>query len=314
MKRLFLHVGLNKTGTSSIQNFLGKNREKLSENGVLYPKLFLQDGAHHKISDPRNFSLIDRLHDEAADAHTVILSSEALYQDVNLPRIVGALKDFDIKGVIYLRPHIPLLTSWYQQNVQAGNCTAQLSNYLYYQKFSYTDMLRRLERLFGFNNLLIKIYDRDLLLNGDSVEDFMATCGLELKDDYSMNLWENNPSVSGNLLYMKKLLNLFKPAEAGDKYTSELTELSKLSKRFVGKLGVSKGTVQSLEGFFRMDRLRLAREFEINLPASLPEYSGSSMFEPAKWKEDLEIIKAACDEKNLHVYYDFVQIKSRLMG
>ena len=37
MKTLYIHIGTPKTGTTSIQNFCGLNREKLKEQGVLYP-------------------------------------------------------------------------------------------------------------------------------------------------------------------------------------------------------------------------------------------------------------------------------------
>src|SRR5690242_19599893 len=37
MTRLYLHIGTEKTGTSSVQQFLNNNRELLRRHGVLYP-------------------------------------------------------------------------------------------------------------------------------------------------------------------------------------------------------------------------------------------------------------------------------------
>src|SRR5438309_11963248 len=34
----FLHIGTEKTGTTSIQNFLAQNRDHLREKGILYPR------------------------------------------------------------------------------------------------------------------------------------------------------------------------------------------------------------------------------------------------------------------------------------
>src|SRR5438045_23824 len=34
----FLHIGTEKTGTTSIQNFLSKNRSRLEQQGILYPR------------------------------------------------------------------------------------------------------------------------------------------------------------------------------------------------------------------------------------------------------------------------------------
>ena len=39
-KRVFLHIGQSKTGTTSLQNFLAKHRDTLAENGILYPDFF----------------------------------------------------------------------------------------------------------------------------------------------------------------------------------------------------------------------------------------------------------------------------------
>jgi hypothetical protein len=36
--KVILHIGLNKTGTSSLQNFFHKNEEFLSRNDIIYPK------------------------------------------------------------------------------------------------------------------------------------------------------------------------------------------------------------------------------------------------------------------------------------
>ena len=36
-KTIYLHIGVSKTGTTSIQRFLYKNRELLKDKGILYP-------------------------------------------------------------------------------------------------------------------------------------------------------------------------------------------------------------------------------------------------------------------------------------
>jgi len=47
MKTVYLHIGLHKTGTSTIQFFLANNREKLAELGYLYP---FKQVAHHNLA------------------------------------------------------------------------------------------------------------------------------------------------------------------------------------------------------------------------------------------------------------------------
>src|ERR1043165_5358722 len=36
--RAFLHIGVEKTGTTTIQAFMAKNRQALTKKGVLYPR------------------------------------------------------------------------------------------------------------------------------------------------------------------------------------------------------------------------------------------------------------------------------------
>ena len=41
--KIILHIGLHKTGTTSLQKYLGSNRSELKKLGILYPKLFIDD-------------------------------------------------------------------------------------------------------------------------------------------------------------------------------------------------------------------------------------------------------------------------------
>lgn len=41
--KIILHVGLHKTGTTSLQNYFGKNRKELKSLGVLYPEFSIND-------------------------------------------------------------------------------------------------------------------------------------------------------------------------------------------------------------------------------------------------------------------------------
>ena len=51
MKNVFIHIGLGKTGTSSIQKLLIENCELLSTQGILVPKTGMKYGkAHHDLA------------------------------------------------------------------------------------------------------------------------------------------------------------------------------------------------------------------------------------------------------------------------
>ncbi|MGI9601134.1 MAG: hypothetical protein ACR2QE_04570, partial [Acidimicrobiales bacterium] len=47
MKRVTLHIGLHKTGTTMLQALCARNRDALSDQGLLYPSTGGQDGVNN---------------------------------------------------------------------------------------------------------------------------------------------------------------------------------------------------------------------------------------------------------------------------
>ena len=87
-KRVVLHIGRHKSGTSSIQTSLAFNTKKLSNSGFLYPISFRgRHVAHHKLAallNPKKtekpdievaYNLI--MQEKCDHHHTLIFSSEA---------------------------------------------------------------------------------------------------------------------------------------------------------------------------------------------------------------------------------------------
>ena len=59
-KRVFLHIGQSKTGTTSLQNFLSEHRDILTKNGILYPDFYSNGIAvHTKEHNPLAQALVD---------------------------------------------------------------------------------------------------------------------------------------------------------------------------------------------------------------------------------------------------------------
>ncbi len=58
--RLYLHIGINKTGTSAIQQFLGARPRLLAEHGLLYPRTGRHEHAHYALSRALGFGAASR--------------------------------------------------------------------------------------------------------------------------------------------------------------------------------------------------------------------------------------------------------------
>ena len=134
-KTIYLHIGMPKTGTSSIQRFLYENRLALEKKGVLYPpvlckgegivvtppeeivnlkllfwktmSLFYKDVANSKKMLRECWQKEYMPFIKASSATTVILSAEELLSnnDISyLPHLFEMIKEeFDLKIIAYLR-------------------------------------------------------------------------------------------------------------------------------------------------------------------------------------------------------------------
>lgn len=136
---LIIHVGMHKTGTTSIQHVLHTNYENLRDEKVLYPKAgrWIRNGRllvmHHPFawslmgqSDQPVSEHIEALRKEIEETRpwTVILSSEHLSLFNNSSQVFRDIKTMFPRAtrtwVIYLRRQDHLAMSRYAENVKTG--------------------------------------------------------------------------------------------------------------------------------------------------------------------------------------------------
>jgi hypothetical protein len=131
MSRLVLHIGIHKTGTTTIQNLFAENRELLARHGVIYPRIGHMAGHHALLADwvemPPPYLLeggtapvwewLNREH--GPSDRTVMLSSEKFccgrpVARVDMRELRARLSAFDrIEVVCALRDQASLLQSFY---------------------------------------------------------------------------------------------------------------------------------------------------------------------------------------------------------
>lgn len=183
MKKLIIHAGLHKTGTSAIQSYLANNRELLGENSIFYPPTHTFE-AHHGLASrlkSNTFSLEDKIKDvnrtlvtfsEMTDCDTILLSSEMFSESVD-PRSFKYTREIfsDIEFIFYIRRQDELLESAYNQQVKQNHETRLITDYTPY----FTNIHAHLE---WFKDSIpdsiinAHIYDKAYLLNNDVVDDF----------------------------------------------------------------------------------------------------------------------------------------------
>jgi hypothetical protein len=140
-KKLILHIGQSKTGTTSFQSFCFKNQKKLVSQGILYPITGLKF-SHHRLlaehykkecNDPQ---LIKKLKDEveSSDCPVIIISCEA-FETLNkcqMEAILNDFSEFDISIVCSLRDRISWVQSMYSELVKKAWFTGTFSDFISY--------------------------------------------------------------------------------------------------------------------------------------------------------------------------------------
>ncbi len=204
MKVVF-HIGIHKTGTTAIQHFCSANREKLTSLGVCYPAIHLKYQAHHNVPwalgvrhpDAANAVSAQELaaamlrESSQAHCHTLIVSSEEFR---NLEsEAIRALKQLfaghDVSIVVYLRRQDDFLISKYGQHVRMYTIRYSGTIYDFYfrhnfvARYNYQDLINRWANVFGTDNMIVQVYERQRFPDGDVIRDFFRLLKIEMPQD-----------------------------------------------------------------------------------------------------------------------------------
>ena len=198
MKKLILHIGYNKTGTTAIQNSFYYNRKSLEKNGLFYPKKCRgkrKSPAHHALAESLLFHIgkplprfvktkIYRkykaehywnvLKKELTESNcsSAFISSEAFSRLRGHPEqmkfIREQLKNWDIKVLVYLRNQPEFLASAYNQAVKRGHETRTVDELMQsgWMKIDYFIELEQWASVFGPENIIVRIFDKKKMPGG----------------------------------------------------------------------------------------------------------------------------------------------------
>ncbi|WP_298637066.1 hypothetical protein [uncultured Umboniibacter sp.] len=179
MRKLILHIGSGKTGSSSIQRFYSK--QKTSDFSFLYDM-----NGRQAIKDIEAFK--SRLIRQ--NTNLLIYSNEWLYaiDQSDIRAIFQSLKgEFDIEVYIYLRRQEEFAISAYQQRIRGKVVSGvnrstfgpiSLPESLPKERLNYYSIVCKWAEVFGREKIKINVYDRDLFDDGCVVKDFGRKIGI----------------------------------------------------------------------------------------------------------------------------------------
>ncbi|MDV6253337.1 hypothetical protein [Vibrio sp. EA2] len=221
-KKLVLHIGTEKTGTTSIQESLYANRNSLIEDSGVYFMQSLGEKNNQKL--PSSFMALNKKDNYFVNlgvdteeeriafkekvlvgfdkefnlipkhVEQVVISSEhfqsRLTSDSEVEQLFLFLKKYfsEVKVVCYVREQYSYFLSSYSTKIKSGRVLS-VEDYMEQCNssnpfFNHYIMLEIWSRFFGKENIIVKEFKKEKLLNGDVVEDFYSL--LNLKESFTL--------------------------------------------------------------------------------------------------------------------------------
>lgn len=298
-----LHIGTNKTGTSSIQKFLYKNKSELEKLSICYPELGVKNFGHHdlarfmmgaKVTNIKSHDLTE-LFNLKNKFEKVIISSELFHTHKDPQKLLEFFPRSNTKVILYIREHFSYLRSWYQQAVQLRNITSKFSDFidLSYTNTLYSNLIERWIKAYGVDNIIVRNYERSALVNNDIVCDFLSQSEIDLPVNIEK---DTNLSISGNLLFYKLMSNHFIEEANNYEYEKQIAVLSQLDASFSGKIFVDEDIFRRVVFRYRSDRKNIQEKYGINFTPRHDLGFKSPDFE--RISQDFRMIIESCELKN----------------
>lgn len=212
-RKVFLHIGLHKTGTTAIQHFLENNKKPLQQHGLSYPGYYF--GYAMRLGYPDWAAHVARLRPilAAIPEDNIILSDEDLSAcPAHIGAILAALDGFELKIICYVRRQDAWLQSFYAQCVAwPDNYTGTFEDWMREHGAALADYHARLKPwadAVGAGNFTLRVYEKKAARHW-LIEDFLGCIGIteHAAFDFSTDPQAQNRSLDRDCLEVKRLVN-----------------------------------------------------------------------------------------------------------
>ncbi|MDB5972504.1 MAG: hypothetical protein JWQ90_4954 [Hydrocarboniphaga sp.] len=287
MKKLFVHIGAPKTGTSAIQHFMLRNRETLAKQGVLYPEGGMLKSAHHLIGaaihplrvkrlgtaarDEVLATAINRIKEEVAQQspHTLVISTEYFWgalSTTNVNRLLAPFSDWDLNVIVYLRRQDLLAQSLYVQAVKTGTpLTFQewVDSAVDSGKagFLFHDVLASWRDCGLPVSVIVRIYEKSRI-GSDICNDFLETIGASAVGDLSFDNRSVNTAPDMVTTELLRIINRSLPdKEVAERVRRNIIKHSPPRALFAPLRYLDSAEVVAFMQRFDADNQKVAKEF-----------------------------------------------------
>ncbi len=227
IKNVYIHIGIPKTGTTSLQKSLSilHNSGDLAKYDFSYQDDFWYEWLDIETSDNENFcpknELIKKIQNIISNdtKKNIILSSEmfsvSIHEKIYIPShkyasiFYTALQKHNVKIVLYLRRQDKWVESFWAQFIKSGipmdfeTFKRNIQPHIFW-----SEMIKEYENMFGKENLIIKIYDLNLLHKNSIVYDFFNLIGLNSLQPPTLDENQKNTSLNSDEIIKKFAHNM----------------------------------------------------------------------------------------------------------
>lgn len=207
MRKLKLHIGLPKTGSSSIQSFLHLNVETLSKQGIVVPNIFGEPSGHtslaaygalatglnfspfvrnfHKLNTEADIEPFKKRFEKRFEAcllghetKTFVMTTELFFTSIREKEQLQALKTFldkyfsKIEIIAYVRSQEDWISSRLSQTVKLGK-TVDVSRLVNTRLNDYYGALKPWWETFGWSHFHLRVLEKAKLVDNDLMSDFL---------------------------------------------------------------------------------------------------------------------------------------------
>lgn len=324
MQKAFIHIGTEKTGTTSLQEFFAGNRAGFDAHKFYYPDT-PGDTNHQKLAiycapentrDLRPFFGLgtdDRLANfqnrfpvnlkNEIDNHrskSILFSNEHLSSRIQSKQQIFKLQELmkylglDPTIIIYLRRQDQMMLSSYSTAVKSGS-TRPFEIDLNPKRYNYYDILNDWAFVFGKDKIKVKIYNRKHWKNGNLMEDFLESLNINSFEAFGQSDKKPNKSLDRHLIKYLSVFNAHIPTIKDNKYNHErgniLSVLESLSTD--EKINLSSSSVLSILENFKDQNSKLAQNY-FNPPLS-------QLFEEPKIDDSVDQLPELSVEKSIEI-------------
>ncbi len=224
-KTVYLHIGFNKAGSTSIQSWLSLNSSELKRSGILYPAIGRLHDAHYEVSAALGVGpnidvkqdTVDELKSTIArwKGESVVLSSEYFVHATGpaIERIRGVLSGHNVKIVAYVRRHDEWFESLYKQACKTvrqppwGNSIQDYISYIERMRpvpVDYPIFIEQWAKVFGHGAIVVRPFNKSQFIGRSLITDFATVVELQERPDGGER--PRNESLDCDSVYILNLL------------------------------------------------------------------------------------------------------------